>query len=54
MGNVTLKLYKTKQGEERIDRTVIADAIMSASASTVDTSGTGVEKASDPHAPPAN
>ncbi len=33
MGNVTLKFYTTRGGETRVDRTVVADAIQSASAS---------------------
>ena len=52
MGNVTLKPYKTNQGEERIDRTIIAESLMSASASLTDMSGSKVQDAPDPNAPP--
>ena len=52
MGNVTLKFYKTNQGEERIDRTIIAESVMSASASVTDMSAGRVEDAPDPTAPP--
>ncbi len=35
MGNVTLKFYSTGGGETRVDRTIVADSIMSASASVL-------------------
>ena len=35
MGNVTLKFYSTAGGETRIDRMIVADSIMSASASVL-------------------
>ena len=39
MGNVTLKTYTTGQGEERTDRTIIAESLRSVSGSRIDTSG---------------
>ena len=53
MGNVTKKPYTTQGGEERIDRTIIADAIMSAAASTVDAPERSISDAAEPHAPPS-
>ena len=35
MGNVTLKFYQTGSGETRVDRTIVADAIMSAASSYI-------------------
>ena len=52
MGNVTRKPYQTQAGEERIDRTIIVDSMMAASASATDTAGGGAEDAPDPNAPP--
>ena len=55
MGNVTRKPYKTRTGEDRIDRTIIADALMAASASATDTADGGpAEPEPDPNAPPAS
>ena len=55
MGNVTRKPYKTRAGEDRIDRTIIADSLMAASASVTDTSDGGAAEAEpDPNAPPAS
>ena len=55
MGNVTLKFYSTHAGETRIDRTIIADSLMSASSSVApprEGSGEAAD-APDPNEPPA-
>ena len=54
MGNVTRKPYKTKTGEERIDRTIIVDSMMAASSSATDSGDGGAEDAPDPNAPPTS
>ncbi len=56
MGNVTLKFYTTEQGNTRIDRTIVADAIQAASASVLPPKEAGQEAAPapDPNEPPAD
>ena len=54
MGNVTLKLYKTGSGEERVDRTVIAESLIAVEASVPDSAGNRVADAPDPHSPPTS
>ena len=53
MGNVTRKFYQTQAGEEGIDRTIIADAMMGPSSSRSEPSAGRVDPAADPGAPPA-
>lgn len=56
MGNVTLKFYQTGSGETRVDRTIVADALMSAASSYIppqSEAGTGAD-AVDPGKPPAD
>ncbi len=57
MGNVTLKFYSTGGGDTRIDRTIVADSIMSASASVLppreDAGAAGGDKP-DPQEPPGD
>ena len=55
MGNVTLEFYTTEEGDTRIDRTIVADAIQAASASTLPPKAPEEEGAPpNPNEPPAD
>ena len=56
MGNVTLKFYTTEDGNTRIDRTIVADAIQAASASMLPPREAEHDAAAppDPNEPPAD
>ena len=51
-GNVTRKSYQTQAGEERIDRSIISDAMMGPASSMIEPSAGRVEPAADPGTPP--
>ena len=54
MGNVTLKFYSTGGGETRIDRTIVADSIMSASASVLPAREAAAGDTPNPQEPPGD
>ena len=54
MGNVTLKFYSTGGGETRVDRTIVADAIMSASASVLPARDDAAAEKPNPQEPPGD
>ena len=54
MGNVTLKFYQTRSNETRVDRTIIADALMAASASVLPAQRADAGDKPDPSEPPAD